>query len=84
MATGKRWYQLKKFWAIVLTPIVLFVLVFFGLDPLVEWRTREALKIFEPQYVVTFEDASLQPLKLNYALTHLKIMKQSAGGNAEK
>ncbi len=83
MARQTRWFQTKKFWALVLTPLVLFLLVFYGLDPLVEWRTREALKLFQPQYLVTFEDASLQPTKLNYALTHLKIMKESAGGNAE-
>jgi len=83
VSAAKRFFQTKKFWALVLTPIILFLLVFYGLDPVVEWQTRERLKIFEPQYVVTFEDARLQPTKLNYALTHLKIMKQSAGGNKD-
>lgn len=75
--------RLKKFWAIVLTPVVLFLVVFFGLDPLVEWRTRKMLEVFQPQYVVTYGDARLQPTKFNYALTQLKVLKQSAGGNRE-
>lgn len=83
MNTLKRWIHLKKFWAFVVAPLVFFLLLAVVLDPIVEWRTREAMKLVFPGYVVTFSDASLQPLKLNYRLTHLKVMKESAGGLKE-
>jgi hypothetical protein len=83
MAGRMRWYQTKKFWALILTPLVLFLLIFYGLDPVVEWRTKKGLAMFEPMYTVTYEDAKLQPTKLNYAVTHLKVMKMSAGGEKE-
>lgn len=60
--------------------LALFLILAVALDPIVEWQTRERLKIFEPRYKVTFEDASLQPFKLNYVLKGLKVMRQSAGG----
>ncbi len=76
------WYRQKKVWMPPLIIVGLFFLVFYGLDPVVEWQTREKLKMLEPEYKVTFEDASLQPTKLNYALTKLKVTRQSAGGDA--
>ena len=83
MAARKRWYQTKKFWALILTPLALFLLIFYGLDPVVEWQTRKRLAMFAPQYTVTYEDARLQPTKLNYVITRVKFMKESAGGEKE-
>jgi hypothetical protein len=71
----------KRYWVPPLVLLAVFFLVFYGLDPLVEWKTRESLKLFEPRYQVTFEDASLQPTRLNYVLKGLKITRQSAGGD---
>ncbi len=76
------WYRQKKVWLPPVILVALFLLVFYGLDPVVEWQTRERLKVLEPAYKVTFEDASLQPTRLNYALTGLKVTQQSAGGDA--
>lgn len=80
MAARTWWRHHKRYWVPPLVLVALYLLVFFGLDPLVEWRTRKALELFEPRYHVTFEDASLQPTKFNFALTGLKITRQSAGG----
>jgi hypothetical protein len=77
------WYQHKKVWIISASVIALVLLVFYGFDPIIEWRTRKALEAFKPAYVATFEHAKLHPFKLNYAITHLKVLKQSAGGDAE-
>jgi hypothetical protein len=78
----ERGFHWKRLWAAILIPAALLLVVFVAFDPIVEWRTREALKMFEG-YTVTFEDASLQPTKLNYGLTRLKILKDSAGGDRE-
>jgi len=80
-ALTERLKHRKRYWVPPLVFVALFFLVFYGLDPLVEWKTRESMKLFEPRYRVTFEDASLQPTKLNYVLTGLKITRQSAGGD---
>ena len=76
----RRWFQKKRFWLPPVILLSLFFILFFALDPIVEWQTRERLKILEPRYKVTFEDASLNPLKLNYVLEGLKVMRTSAGG----
>ncbi|HEY1087240.1 MAG TPA: DUF748 domain-containing protein [Archangium sp.] len=80
-ALTERLKHRKRYWVPPLVILALFFLVFYGLDPLVEWKTRESMKLFEPRYQVTFEDASLQPTKLNYVLKGLKITRQSAGGD---
>lgn len=77
----RKWFQKKRFWLPPVILLSLFVLVAVVLDPVVEWQTRERLEVFEPRYKVTFEDASLQPFKLNYVLKGLKIERQSAGGD---
>lgn len=79
-ASRRRWFQKKRFWLPPVMLLALFLILAVALDPIVEWQTRERLKIFEPRYKVTFEDASLQPFKLNYVLKGLKVMRQSAGG----
>ena len=61
---------------------VVAVVAFFGLQPLVDWKTRQGLTVFEG-YTTTYERARLQPIRLNYRLTGVKIMKDSAGGAAE-
>lgn len=76
----KRWFQRKRFWVPPLVLLGLFFIASFALDPVVEWQTRERLKVLEPRYKVTFEDASLSPTKLKYVLKGLKVMRQSAGG----
>ncbi len=76
------WYRKKRWWALIAAPLVLFFIVFVALDPLVDAYTRRTLSKVKG-YTITFEDAKVQPAKLNYALTGLKIMKKSAGGEKE-
>lgn len=73
------WYRQKKVW---LPPVILaglFLVVFFALDPVVEWQTRKRLAALQPQLEVTFEDASLSPLRFTYVLEGLKVVKQPSG-----
>jgi hypothetical protein len=72
----------KKYWVPPLILLVLFLGLAIALDPIVEWQTRERLKMLEPRYQVTFENASLHPLRLKYVLEGLKIERRSAGGDA--
>lgn len=75
-----RWYERKKFWVPALIVVALLLLVFFGLDPVIEWQTRKRLAVLQPEYQVTFEDVSFRPTRLSFVLKGLKVMKQSAGG----
>lgn len=72
----------KRYWLAPLIILAVFVIAAIALDPIVEWQTRERLKMLEPRYKVTFEDASLSPFKLRYVMKNLKVMRQSAGGDA--
>lgn len=72
----------KRYWLPPLIILVLLAILAVALDPIVEWQTRERLKMLEPRYKVTFEDASLSPFKLRYVMKGLKIERQSAGGDA--
>lgn len=78
----RRWSRQKRYWVPPLVLVVLFLVLFFGLDPVVEWQTRERLnKVFSPRYLVSFEDASLRPTRLTYVLKGLELKRQSAGGD---
>ncbi len=79
-AHHRPWYRLKKVWLPPLILVTLFLVVFYGLDPVVEWQTRERFKLLEPAYKVTFDDASLQPTRFNYAVTGVKVTQP--GGEA--
>lgn len=81
-AARVRWYRKKRWWALILAPFVLFFLVFVAFDPLVEWGTKRTLSKVKG-YTITYDDAKLQPTRLNYAITRLKIIKQSAGGEKQ-
>ena len=81
-AARVRWYRKKRWWALILAPFVLFFLVFVAFDPLVEWGTRKTLSKVKG-YSITYENAKLQPTRLNYAITKLKIIKKSAGGEKQ-
>lgn len=76
------WYRKKRWWALIAAPLVLFFVVFFAFDPLVEWGTRRALGKVKG-YTLTFNHAKLQPTKLNYAMTKFKAVKKGAGGDQE-
>ena len=71
----------KRYWVPPLIILALVVIAAIALDPIVEWQTRERLKMFEPRYRVTFEDASLAPFKLRYVMKGLKVVRQSAGAD---
>jgi len=73
------WYRKKRWWALIVAPIILAVAVVIAFDPLVEWYTRRTLAKVKG-YTITLGDVHLQPTKLNVALEELKIMKKSAGG----
>ena len=76
------WYRQKKFWVPPVILLALFLVVFFGLHPLVLWQTRKRLAVLEPQLKVTFKDARLSPLRFTYVLTDLKVIKQPSGSEA--
>jgi hypothetical protein len=82
MAARIPWYRKKRWWALIAAPIVLFVVVLVAFDPLVEYIARKKFSQVKG-YDITFEDASLQPTRLNAVLTRLKVMKRSAGGSKE-
>lgn len=77
-----RWYRKKRWWALILAPFVLFFLLFVAFDPLVEWGTRKVLSKVKG-YSITYENAKLQPTRLNYAITKMQVMKGSAGGKKQ-
>ncbi len=77
-----RRYRKKRWWALIAAPFVLFFLVFVAFDPLVEWVTKRTLSKIQG-YSITYGNAKLQPTKLNYAITDLRIVKGSAGGKKE-
>src|SRR5450755_2088407 len=79
---GSQQKNRKKLWWLLLIPVALFFGVFFGLQPLVDWKTKQVLAIFEG-YTATYKRARLQPLHFNYALIGLKLVKESAGGERE-
>lgn len=76
------WYRKKLWWALIASPFVLFLLVFFAFDPLVERIARRQLATVKG-YEITFEHAKLQPTRLNLGITRFKVMKLSAGGDKE-
>ncbi|MBK7859974.1 MAG: DUF748 domain-containing protein [Archangiaceae bacterium] len=75
-------YRKKLFWALIAAPFVLFFIVFFAFDPLVERIARWQLSKVKG-YEITFTHAKLQPTKLNLAMTGFKVVKGSAGGHQE-
>ena len=74
------WYRKKRWWALIAAPFVLFFVVFVAFDPLVEWMTQRTLSKVKG-FTITYQDAKLQPTKLNYAITELKVIKGTAGGD---
>jgi Domain of Unknown Function (DUF748) len=66
----------------LLVPLTLVIAGLVALQPLVDWKTRQVLAVFTG-YTTTYEAARFRFSKLDYRLTGVKIMKESAGGAAE-
>ena len=77
--TRRPWYRQKKVWLPPVILLGLFLLIFFGLDPVVEWQTRKRLATLEPQLKVSYRDVRLSPLHLTLVLTGLEVIKQPGG-----
>jgi hypothetical protein len=73
------WYRKNRWWALIAAPVVVFFLVFYAFDPLVDWGTRKLFSKVKG-YTITFDDARLVPKGPVFSLTKLKVMKRSAGG----
>jgi uncharacterized protein involved in outer membrane biogenesis len=70
----------RKWWLLV--PVVLLVAAALAVQPVVDWQTRKLFAVFEG-YTTSYESARLQLTKLDYRLSGVKIVKESAGGQKE-
>ncbi len=82
MSAARKWYARPVVWipfAVVAAAVITLVLCF---DALVTWQTKKVLDNLEG-YTATFEAVKLRPFHLTYSITHLKVIKESAGGAKE-
>jgi hypothetical protein len=66
----------------LLVPLALVLVGLFGVQPYVDWKTKQVLAVFTG-YTSTYETARFRFNKLDYRLTGVKIVKESAGGVEE-